>query len=76
MKNKATLCITGISAAMAAIFGVMIHQATHVEAIAKAGVGPETTQFMCSIVEDLTDKGEVKSCCWDGSCARFSVRPF
>lgn len=76
MKNQTILCITGMSAAMVAIFGVMVHQAVNVEAMAKAGVGSDTTQFTCSIVEDLTDKGEVKSCCWDGNCARFAVRPF
>ena len=76
MKHQVTLRITGISAAMVAIFGVMVHQAANVEAIAKAGVDPDKTQFTYSVVEDLTDKGEVKSCSWNGTCAHFSVRPF
>ncbi len=54
----------------------MLHQAMHVEATTWAEGSAVATQFTCSIVEDFTDKGEIKSCCWDGRCARFPVRRF
>ena len=44
----------------------MLHQAMHVEATTWAEGSAVATQFTCSIVEDFTDKGEIKSCCWDG----------
>lgn len=76
MKDRVTLYIAGFFAATVAGLGVMLHQAMQVEAATRADVSAVATQFTCSIVEDFTDKGEVKSCCWDGSCARFPVRPF
>ena len=76
MKDRVTLYIAGFSAATIAALGVMMHQAMNVEATTRADANIATTQFTCSIVEDFTNKGEVKSCCWDGMCARFPVRPF
>lgn len=76
MKDRVTLYIAGFFAATVAGLGVMLHQAMQVEAATRADVNAVATQFTCSIVEDFTDKGEVKSCCWDGRCARFPVRPF
>ena len=76
MKDRVTLYIAGFFAATVAGLGVMLHQAMQVEAAIRADVNAVAIQFTCSIVEDFTDKGEVKSCCWDGRCARFPVRPF
>ena len=76
MKDRVTLYIAGFSAATVAALGVMLHQAMNVEATTRADGSAATTHFTCSIVEDFTDKGEVKSCCWDGVCARFPVRPY
>ena len=76
MKDRVTLYIAGFCAATVAGLGVMLHQAMHVEATTWAEGSAVATQFTCSIVEDFTDKGEIKSCCWDGRCARFPVRRF
>ena len=76
MKNLVTICIAGFTAVTISLLGIMLYQAMNVEAAASAGIRPATTQFTCSIVEDFTGKGEVKSCCWDGRCARFPVRPY
>ena len=76
MKDRVILYLAGFSAARIAGLGVMLHQAMNVEATIRAGGSAATTQFTCSIVEDFTDRGEVKSCCWDGMCARFPVRPY
>ncbi|WP_186497794.1 hypothetical protein [Synechococcus sp. TAK9802] len=76
MKDRVILYLAGFSAATIAGLGVMLHQAMNVEATTRNDVNTATTHFTCSIVEDFTNKGEVKSCCWDGMCARFPVRPF
>ena len=75
MKDRVTLYIAGFSAATVAALGVMLHQAMNVEATTRADGSAATTHFTWSIVEDFTERGEVKSCCWDGRCARFPVRP-
>ena len=76
MKDRVILYLAGFSAARIAGLGVMLHQAMNVEATTRNDVNTATTQFTCSIVEDFTNKGEVKSCCCDGMCARFPVHPF
>ena len=76
MKDRVILYLAGFSAATIAGLGVVLHQAMNVEATTRNDVNTATTQFTCFIVEDFTNKGEVKSCCWDGMCARFPVRPF
>lgn len=76
MKDRVILHLAGFSAARIAGLGVMLHQAMNVEATTRNDVNTAFTQFTCSIVEDFTNKGEVKSCCWDGMCVRFPVRPF
>ena len=76
MKDRVILYLSAFSAARIAGLGVMLHQAMNVEATTRNDVNTATIHFMCSIVEDFTNKGEVKSCCWDGMCARFPVHPF
>ena len=76
MKDRVLLYLARFSAATIAGLWVMLHQAMNVEATTRNNVNTATTQFTCSIVEDFTNKGDVKSCCWDGMCARFPVRPF
>ena len=66
MKDRVILYLAGFSAETIAGLGVMLHQAMNVEATTRNDVNTATTQFTCSIVEDFTNKGEVKSCCWDG----------
>ena len=76
MNEQVILYMAGFFAATIAGLGVMLHQAMNVEATTRNDVNTATMQFTCSIVEDFTNKGEVKSCCWDGMCARFRVRLF
>ena len=76
MKDQVAPYIIGFSAATVTVLGAMLHEAMHIKATPRASVSPATTQFTCSIVEDLTDKGDDKSCCWDEQCARFPVRPY
>ena len=75
MKDRVILYLAGFSAATIAGLGVMLHQAINVESTTRNDVNTATIHF-CSIVEDFTNKGEVKSYCWDGMCARFPVHPF
>ena len=76
MNDRVILYLAGFSAATIAGLGVMLHQAMNVGATTRNDVNTATTQFTCSIVEVFTNKGEVKSCCWDEMCGRFPVSPF
>ena len=74
MKERVILYIAGFSASTIASLGIILHQTMNVDASTRKDVNTATTHFTCSIVEDFTNKGEFKSCCWDGMCARFPVR--
>ncbi len=76
MKDQANLYITGFPAATLTALGPMLYQAINVEDMTRADTNPDDTQFIRSVIEDFNDKGEVKSCCWNGKCARLSVLRF
>ena len=76
MIDTTTKIIFGIAIVTTSVLGVLVHKAMSVEVTPTPVSSNTPTVFTCSIVEDITFQGNVKSCCWDGQCARFPVMPY